>query len=211
MARVLLVLAGAAAKAGWRSVGPGSLREREERLGMSKWIVCGVIVGAGVAGGCGPTVFEGRRSLAIVGNLPPSESSKPKPDEHAKVVGDHIVIDEKIQFAYDSAVILSVSHGILDAVVKVMVENPAIERVRVEGHASDEGHGAASDAYNKQLSDRRARSVMDYLVSRGIDRRRLEAAGYGVEQPIADNSSEEGRERNRRVEFEILAFAKAAD
>jgi OOP family OmpA-OmpF porin len=135
----------------------------------------------------------------------------PKPDEHAKIVADQIVIDEKIQFAYDSAVILPVSHGILDAVVKVMVDNPQITRVRVEGHASDEGHGAAANAYNKALSDRRARSVMQYLVGKGIDKGRLESAGFGVEQPIAGNDSEEGRERNRRVEFRIVTVAGAGD
>jgi outer membrane protein OmpA-like peptidoglycan-associated protein len=169
---------------------------------MRHWIA--LVLNVLALSACGPTVFEGRRSLAIVGDLPPAPAAAPKPDEHAKIVADQILIDEKIQFAYDSAVILPVSHGILDEVAKVMQEHPEIARVRVEGHASDEGHGEASNAYNKLLSDRRARSVMQYLVSKGIASSRLESAGYGVEHPIADNESSEGREKNRRVEFKIL-------
>src|SRR4030095_5054772 len=159
--------------------------------------------------GCGPTLFKGDSGLKIVGDFPaPPAPPPPAPKPaHAKIVENRIVIDEKIQFEYDKAIILPVSHGILDEVVKVMNENPHVKKVRVEGHASDEGHGEASNQYNKALSDRRAHAVMDYLISKGIDKARLDSIGYGVEKPIAPNDSEEGREKNRRVEFNIVEQA----
>lgn len=157
--------------------------------------------------GCGPTVFKGDTGLKIVGDLPaapPPPKPAPEPPKRAKIVDNKIIIDEKIQFEYDKAIILPVSHGILDEVVKVMNENPHVKKVRVEGHASDEGRGEAANEYNKRLSDRRAAAVMEYLVSKGIDKGKLESVGYGVEKPIAGNDTEEGREKNRRVEFNIL-------
>jgi outer membrane protein OmpA-like peptidoglycan-associated protein len=168
----------------------------------------GLLLAAFSSAACGgTTVFSGNSGTKIVGDLPPLPPPPPPPppkEEHAKIVENKIVIDEKIQFEYDKAIILPVSFGILDDVVKVMQDNPKVKKVRVEGHASDEGHGPMGNQYNKALSDKRAHAVMDYLVSKGVDRSRLEAHGYGVEKPISDNKSEEGREKNRRVEFNIL-------
>jgi len=65
----------------------------------------------------------------------------------------------------------------------------------VEGHTDSVG----SDAYNMKLSDRRAKSVFDYLTSRGVDPSRLSSVGKGETMPIADNSTAEGRQQNRRV------------
>ena len=65
----------------------------------------------------------------------------------------------------------------------------------IEGHTDSVG----SDAYNLKLSDRRAKSVYDYLTSRGVDPGRLSSIGKGESAPIADNETEEGRQQNRRV------------
>jgi OOP family OmpA-OmpF porin len=71
----------------------------------------------------------------------------------------------------------------------------------VEGHTDADGN----DNYNLQLSDRRAKSVMRYLLERGsVDVSRLKAKGFGESQPIADNKSEQGKQTNRRVEFRIV-------
>jgi OOP family OmpA-OmpF porin len=67
--------------------------------------------------------------------------------------------------------------------------------VLIEGHTDSKG----SDAYNLSLSDRRAKSVYDYLTSRGVDPARLSSIGKGESMPIADNETEEGRQQNRRV------------
>jgi outer membrane protein OmpA-like peptidoglycan-associated protein len=81
-------------------------------------------------------------------------------------------------------------------VVKVLSDNPALA-ISIEGHTDNVGEAAS----NKLLSENRARSVMTAMVADGIDAGRLSAVGYGQESPIADNRTEEGRKKNRRVEL----------
>jgi outer membrane protein OmpA-like peptidoglycan-associated protein len=81
-------------------------------------------------------------------------------------------------------------------IVKVLEQNPSLA-ISIEGHTDNVG-GAAS---NKQLSEDRAKSVMNAVIAGGIDASRLSAIGYGQESPIADNRTEEGRAKNRRVEL----------
>lgn len=81
-------------------------------------------------------------------------------------------------------------------IVSMLKAAPAI-RLSVEGHTDNVGAAAA----NKGLSERRARSVMTAIVSGGIEAKRLSAAGFGQERPVADNRSDEGRAKNRRVEL----------
>jgi len=71
--------------------------------------------------------------------------------------------------------------------------------VIIEGHTDNVG----SAATNKKLSEQRANAVMQYLIERGIDKKRLKSVGYGLEKPVADNKTEEGRAKNRRVELVI--------
>jgi outer membrane protein OmpA-like peptidoglycan-associated protein len=61
-----------------------------------------------------------------------------------------------------------------------------------------------SDEYNFRLSDNRARSVMEYILSKGIDAGRITSKGYGESMPVSENETDEGRQLNRRVEFKIL-------
>lgn len=76
--------------------------------------------------------------------------------------------------------------------------------IRVEGHTDSVG----SAAYNQTLSENRANSVRSYLVQRGVAASRIEAVGYGLTRPIADNATEAGRAQNRRVEILIVPLAK---
>lgn len=87
----------------------------------------------------------------------------------------------------------------LDRVVKLLNENPAIE---IEMSAHTDSYG--SDDYNFRLSDNRARSVMEYILSKGIDPKRITSHGYGETVPVAPNDTPENRQLNRRVEFKIL-------
>ncbi len=114
---------------------------------------------------------------------------------------EKIVILEKLYFASGKDRILRRSFPVLTAVASILKKSPDILQVRVEGHTDSRGR----DTYNQRLSQRRAEAVMRKLISEGIDASRLEAAGYGEARPVADNKSSEGRERNRRVEFLILA------
>ena len=87
----------------------------------------------------------------------------------------------------------------LDRVVKLLQENPAIE---IEMSAHTDSYG--SDEYNFKLSDNRARSVMEYIISKGIATNRIISHGYGESVPVAANDTPENRQLNRRVEFKIL-------
>jgi outer membrane protein OmpA-like peptidoglycan-associated protein len=87
----------------------------------------------------------------------------------------------------------------LDRVVKLLSENPAIE-IEMSAHTDSRG----SDDYNYKLSDNRARSVMDYIISKGIATSRIISQGYGETKPVAANDTDENRQLNRRVEFKIL-------
>jgi len=101
-----------------------------------------------------------------------------------------------INFDYDSAVIRPDSKPLLDQLYAAF--DDAIEtRITIVGHTSSEG----SDAYNQELSRRRAEAVVAALVTRGIDASRLAAAGEGEHRPIADNATDAGRSLNRRVEI----------
>ena len=81
-------------------------------------------------------------------------------------------------------------------IVKMLKDAPSL-RVAIEGHTDNVGQPAA----NKALSEARARSVMAAVVAGRVDAKRLSAAGFGQERPVADNRSEEGRAKNRRVEL----------
>ena len=102
-----------------------------------------------------------------------------------------------IQFDFDSADIRPESGQVLDELFKGLENAPGASIV-IEGHTSSEG----SDAYNQQLSERRAQAVVEALVSRGLEAGRVTAAGKGESEPVADNDEEAGRTLNRRVEVE---------
>jgi OOP family OmpA-OmpF porin len=118
----------------------------------------------------------------------------------ARIEGGQIRIREQVKFKTDSAVILKDSNYILVSVVKLMKENPEIKRLRVEGHTDTQG----KPKHNKKLSQKRAASVMKWLVKYGVSKKRLTSAGFGQDRPLATNQTEEGRKENRRVEFHIV-------
>ena len=115
------------------------------------------------------------------------------------VAADHIVIKEKVQFRLNEAIIEKASASLLDEIASVILKNPQIKQLLVEGHASAEGDAVA----NEKLSDARAKAVREELVARGVTASTLESKGFGAKRPIASNDNEEGREKNRRVELRI--------
>lgn len=88
------------------------------------------------------------------------------------------------------------SKPIIDQIVEMLKSNPELKLI-VEGHTDNVGNPKS----NKTLSDDRAKAVMTAIVAQGIDVKRLRAVGYGQDKPIADNTTEEGRAKNRRVEL----------
>jgi outer membrane protein OmpA-like peptidoglycan-associated protein len=136
----------------------------------------------------------------------PKEPGKPNPDPKKngcptfyKVEGNVVRILQQVHFAFGSAVILPESFPMLQEITNLLKANPGIRKMAIEGHTDNRG----SADLNKQLSQDRANSVMNWLVQHGVEQNRLEAHGYGMEKPIEDNATDEGRARNRRVEFKI--------
>ena len=95
------------------------------------------------------------------------------------------------------------SDELLDKVAEVLKEHPELTKIEVQGHTDNKGLAKA----NEMLSQQRADAVMKALVKRGIDARRLTAKGYGQNVPIATNDTDEGRQKNRRVQFKIIEKA----
>ncbi len=161
-----------------------------------------ILVGLCAAGlaSCGkPVTFQGQSTM-VVAATPVVATAPPAPPPRVEVREDKIEIHEKIQFDVDKASIKDASADLMNEIVAVISKNPQIKKIRIEGHASEEG----DPAHNRVLSDSRAKSVMKYLTSHGISAKELVAVGYGSDRPIADNSTEDGREKNRRVEFVIV-------
>jgi len=134
------------------------------------------------------TVVE-RKALDVKASLLAAEEMKRELDTKG-----HVAL--YINFDFNKADIKPDSQPTVDEIVKLLSSNPDLS-LAVEGHTDNVG----SAEYNRQLSEARARSVAGALAARGIEGRRLTAAGYGPDKPIADNSAEDGRAKNRRVEL----------
>jgi len=171
-----------------------------------------VVVGsATILAGCGKvTVFEGQTPISIAGDPPPlppppppppPPPEEPAPPPRVELRDNKIEIREKIQFEYNKATILEVSYSLLDEIADVIKKNPQVKKIQIEGHASSEGN----DAYNLRLSDQRAKAVMAYLVEKGgIPKEALIAKGFGETMPLDPADTEAAREKNRRVEFNVI-------
>ncbi|UOQ53177.1 OmpA family protein [Hymenobacter cellulosivorans] len=112
-------------------------------------------------------------------------------------VGVKVVLNN-IFFDFDKATLRKESTAELERLQKLLTETPAL-RLEISGHTDNVGKAE----YNKDLSQRRAKSVVDYLVGKGVDKGRLTFAGYGDTQPVAPNTTKGGRQLNRRTEFKV--------
>ena len=143
----------------------------------------------------GPLDLQGEidDSLAAADAAMMNLGENPDPRDVARALSIQV-----INFEVDEAVIPDVNKAFLDRAAKIMAEVPDMNLVII-GHTDSQ----ASDAYNMELSRERADSVKAYLVSQGIDESKLSTKGMGETDPIADNSTEQGRFRNRRIEFMV--------
>jgi len=101
-----------------------------------------------------------------------------------------------IRFETGKAAILPDSESVLGEIVKLLQQNPDL-KLRVEGHTDNQGNAAA----NQSLSEKRAQAVVAWLTAQGVEAGRLTAKGLGQTKPVEDNSTEDGRAKNRRVEL----------
>ncbi len=195
-----------------------------------KCIVASAAAGAVIGGGAGTIIGHqgdtdnkaegsaiGTGAGAIIGGLmglllckeevpPPLKAEEPPPEpeevpppapEEPKVV-EKVVLNA-INFDFDSAVVKTEFFPVLDEAASIIQKHPE-KKVIIEGHTCWVG----TEDYNAALSLKRANSVRNYLAEKGIAADRLMVKGYGEEQPIADNTSAEGRKKNRRVEFKVI-------
>ncbi len=181
----------------------------------SKLLIAALVVATTGCGGV--TAFQGKEAFAIAATppppppppppLPPPPPPPPKVEIHkAELKGDRIDISEKVQFEVNKATIKPESFKLLDEVADIIKKNPQFKKISIDGHASAEGDAKA----NEKLSDERAKSVRQYLIDKGgVKAELLVAKGYGAAKPIGDNKTEDGREKNRRVEFLVSTEAAA--
>jgi outer membrane protein OmpA-like peptidoglycan-associated protein/tetratricopeptide (TPR) repeat protein len=115
-------------------------------------------------------------------------------------IGKKVVL-KNILFETGKSVLTISSYTELDRLLNIMKDN-ALMKIEISGHTDKTG----SEPLNFKLSEARAKAVVDYLVQKGVDGSRMEFKGYGSLQPVSDNSTSQGRAKNRRVEFKILEF-----
>jgi len=120
-------------------------------------------------------------------------------DKYIYAISDDRLVLVGVNFAFDKSDLLPESYTVLDKAVKLLNDNPNVN-VEIEGYTDYIG----TAEYNQQLSEERAQTVKNYLVSQGIAPDRLSTVGYGKGNPIANNETEEGRAMNRRIVFRII-------
>ena len=160
----------------------------------------GAVIGAAVGGAAGTVIGNkmDKQAQKIEQVLPGAEVVRTEE-------GINLILDEssKVTFEYNKSSLTGTAKQNLDKLVEVFKEYPDTNLLIV-GHTDNVG----SQSYNKPLSEQRAASVKSYLVANGIASSRLTSAGKGLEEPIADNTTAEGRAANRRVEIAITANEK---
>jgi outer membrane protein OmpA-like peptidoglycan-associated protein len=155
----------------------------------------GAIIGAAVGGAAG----------AVIGHQMDQQAKEIKQEIPGAVVervgeGLQVTFESGLLFPYDSDVLTPAAQQNLNTLASSLDKYPNTDII-VVGHTDSNG----SDNYNLSLSERRANAAVNYLVSRGVTRARLRAAGRGESEPVATNDTDAGRQQNRRVEVAIYA------
>lgn len=161
----------------------------------------GAIIGAAVGGTAGAII--GRRMDQQAQELEEElENARVErvSDDETGAEGIAIIFDNSLLFDLNSSALRPNVQADLAGLASSLGNYPGHDAM-VVGHASSDG----SSSHNQALSERRAESVANYLISRGVSPARLRTIGMGEDQPIADNSTQQGRELNRRVEIAIYA------
>ncbi|WP_252729930.1 OmpA family protein [Zobellia uliginosa] len=166
-------------------------------VGSGNNTVLGAILGAAIGGVAGGFIGDrmDRQAERIEQEIPGAEVSR---------VGEGINVtfneDAGVYFDTNKSDVKGTSQTTLNSMAQILKDYPK-SNVLVEGHTDSAG----PDEYNMTLSKQRATSVTNYLISQGIDKSRLETKWYGENQPVGDNTTTEGKAKNRRVELAIVA------
>ncbi|MGX5818410.1 OmpA family protein [Chitinophaga lutea] len=158
----------------------------------------GAIIGAAVGGTAGVLIGKKMDKQA-------EEIKNEVPNATVERVGEgiNVTFNSGVLFGFDKSDLTATAQSNIQELAQVLNKYPDTH-VRVEGHTDDTG----ADAYNYGLSERRAKSVANYLIGRGVAANRVQTFWYGETQPKVPNDSEANRAQNRRVEFSIFANDK---
>jgi len=190
-------------------------QQRGTAVGVASGAVLGGILGNNVGKGGNGAIgavlggIIGGVAGNVIGNKMDKQARDIKetlPGAQVERVGDGIKVtmnESIVNFAFDSSNLTSVAQGNLDKLAKVLNDNPDTN-INIYGYTDSVG----KDAYNLALSQRRADAVKAYLVKSGIASNRMFTKGEGKNMPVASNDTDEGRAKNRRVEFAITANEK---
>src|SRR5829696_3156289 len=161
----------------------------------------GAIIGAAVGGAAGAVIGHQMDQQA-------KEIDQSIPGATVARVGEGIAVtfESGLLFDYDSDVVKTTAAGNLRTLAQSLDKYPNTD-LMIVGHTDSQG----GDAYNQQLSERRAAAARNYLISQGVAATRIKVAGRGESEPIADNAAEAGRSQNRRVEVAIFANEAARE
>ncbi len=169
--------------------GTGAAIDKDKRgRGAAIGGVAGGLAGAGI----GYYIERQRRDLE---QIPGAEVSVEEVDGQQQLV---VTMKSTLLFETDSAN-LTYGRDSLDQIAETLNKYPE-STVIVKGHTDSRG----TEEYNQQLSERRANAVRNYLIAERVDASRITAIGFGESLPVAPNDTEEGRQRNRRVEMDII-------
>lgn len=145
----------------------------------------------------GPKESAGCKKDLRAAKPAPSPSAAP---EVAKLEADHLVLPRPVEFERGSARLVPSAGPLIAALAVAVAKLAPSKKLVVRGHTDDRGAKAA----NVLLSKRRAQAVVKALTDHGVEPARLDAQGVGPGEPVADNATEAGRAKNRRVEFRLL-------
>jgi len=160
----------------------------------TKGAVIGGVAGAAVGGAIGYQLDKQAKELEQIPNM-----------EVARQEDSLLVtMSEAVLFDINSAALKPQAQTVLGQTADVMVRYPDSDLL-VKGHTDSTG----SERYNQELSERRAKSVQNFLIAKGVAAQRITAIGFGMTMPVASNDTPDGREKNRRVEIEIKPRAAA--
>lgn len=185
-----------------------SERQKGTAVGAGAGAAAGAVLGSVTGGKAGTGAVIGGALGAVVGNVwsKRQEERRAQMEQATKGTGVEVTrtadnqlklnVPNDVSFSTGSATIKPELRAVLDPFAESLKNDPNV-RLSIVGHTDNTG----SDAINNPLSLERAHSVRDYLSTRGVAASRIETAGHGEREPVADNGSEAGRAKNRRVEL----------
>ena len=191
---------------GCKSIQNANKTQKGAAVGVAGGALVGGLIGGNIKGALLGAVIGGAAG-AIIGNQMDKQAQRIEeelPGAQVERVGEGIQVtfDENsgVNFAFNSSDLTDEAKGNLDKIAQVFLEFPDTE-LMIEGHTDSTG----PDDYNMKLSERRAKSVYNYLKSQGIKGSRMDVTAFGETAPRYDNETKEGQAKNRRVEIGISA------